>query len=114
VSSIAQVIPPDNRAAGQTGHIQDHNNISDMLALFQATLGGLPAFQTGTASLTAGTVTVPNTSAVTGCLLFLSRVSASGTVGTLTWSIMSGTSFTIVSSSNTDTSTIAWMLVTPA
>jgi hypothetical protein len=110
---VANVIPPDNRAAGQTGHIQDHNNIADVLTALSATLGALPFLQWGTATLTGGTVTVPNTTAVTGCLIYLSRATAGGTTGTLTWSINSGVSFTIVSSSPTDTSTIAWLLLTP-
>lgn len=40
-SSMAAVVPPDNRAFGQTGHIGDHNNIADMLTALQAQIAGL-------------------------------------------------------------------------
>lgn len=109
---MAAVIPPDNRAAGQTGHVGDHNNIADVLTAMQSQLGALPAFQMGSANMVAGTVTVPNTSVLAGWGLFLSRQTISGTPGFLAWSINPGVSFTITSSSNTDTGTIWWLLVT--
>ena len=109
---MANVIPPDNRAGGQTGHIADHNNIADVLTAMQTQLGALPTFQTGTATLVAGTVTVPNTSVQAGWFIHLSRMLPfSGTAGVLAWSINPGVSFTITSTLNTDTGTIAWMLV---
>jgi hypothetical protein len=109
---MADVIPPDNRAAGQTGHIGDHNNISDVLTAFQAQLGGTPGFQMGSAPLVAGTVTVPNTSIASGWGIFLSRQTVSGTPGFLTWSINPGVSFTITSSSGSDAGTVWFLLVT--
>ena len=65
----------------------------------------------GTSTLVAGTVTVANTSAVTADKLFLSRATTGGTTGHLSYTLSSGTSFTINSTSNTDTSTINWLLV---
>jgi hypothetical protein len=107
---VADVIPPDNRAGGQTGHIGDHNNISDVLTAVQAQLGGLPALQWGTAILVAGTVTVPNTSVTSTSLVFLSRNGLVGTPGTLSVSISPGISFTITSTSPSDASSIAFLI----
>lgn len=109
---MAQVIPPDTRAAGQSGHIGDHNNIADMLTLFQNELAAIPTIiQFGSATLVAGTVTVPNGSVFTGCIVILSRQTIGGTAGNLTWTITPSTSFTISSSSGTDTSVVAWLLI---
>ncbi|ASU34425.1 SGNH/GDSL hydrolase family protein [Mucilaginibacter xinganensis] len=65
----------------------------------------------GTATLVAGTVTVSNTSAVTGSLIFFTRISNGGTVGTLSYTISNGVSFTINSTSATDTSTIGYTII---
>lgn len=108
---MADTIPPDNRAQGKSGHIGDHNNIADVLTALQSAVGATPTFQTGSATLVAGTVTVPNTSVLTGYVILLSRVAIGGTPGMLTYSIVSGTSFTITSTSATDTSTIAFLIV---
>lgn len=62
----------------------------------------------GTTTLVGGTVTVSNTSVVTGDLIFLSLVTAGGTLGTVTYTISNGASFTLTSSSAIDTSTLNW------
>jgi hypothetical protein len=67
----------------------------------------------GNATLVGGTVTVNTTAATTSVLVLLTRKTAGGTTGELTYTISAGTSFTINSSSGTDTSTISWMLVEP-
>ena len=36
MTETADLIPPDNRAAGQTGHIADHNDIADVLTALSA------------------------------------------------------------------------------
>lgn len=68
----------------------------------------------GAATLVAGAVTVGNTSVTTGTLIFLTRSVTGGTLGHLSYTISAGTSFTINSSSATDTSTVNWLLIEPA
>ncbi len=66
----------------------------------------------GTATLAAGTVTVSNTSVTSNSLIYLTVQSAGGTVGSPYISAKStGTSFTITSTSGSDTSTVAWMIM---
>lgn len=67
----------------------------------------------GTATLVAGTVTVETTKAITGAKIQLTRNTPGGTPGHLSApsaSIVNGVSFTINSSSNTDTSTVNWSI----
>jgi hypothetical protein len=66
----------------------------------------------GTAQLSAGTVTVNNSSITSNSVIFLTSQSDGGTPGFVRVTAkVTSTSFTITSSSNTDTSTIAWMIV---
>lgn len=67
----------------------------------------------GTGTLTAGTVTIANTSVTANTRVFLTDTSSSTTnVGSLTVSAISaGTSFTVTSTLALDTSTFNWMLV---
>lgn len=67
----------------------------------------------GSAVLVGGTVTVNNTTVTANSILFLTRSATGGTVGHLSYTISAGASFTINSSSATDTSTINWLLVEP-
>jgi hypothetical protein len=67
----------------------------------------------GTATLVAGTVTVPNTTASAGCTIFLTVSTPGGTQGFLSYSLSAGTSFTINSTNVADTSTVNWMIVKP-
>jgi hypothetical protein len=70
--------------------------------------------EVGTATLAAGTVTVSNTNVKSDSVVFLTVQAPGGTLGFLSISAkVVGTSFTISSSSGTDTSTVAWMLVNP-
>jgi hypothetical protein len=65
----------------------------------------------GTATLVAGTVTV-NTSAITGNdLIFLTVKATGGTQGHLSYTQVNNTSFTITSTSATDTSTVNWWII---
>lgn len=68
----------------------------------------------GTATLVAGTVTVANTSVTANSRIFLETNTPGGTPG---WLLVSarvvGTSFTILSSSATDTSVVAWEIFEP-
>lgn len=69
----------------------------------------------GTATLVAGTVTVSTTAVTANSRIFLTIQSNGGTVGAVYVSARSaGTSFTITSTSGSDTSTVAWLLVEPA
>ena len=73
------------------------------------TLGGN---RQGVSTLVAGTVTVSTPEAYTGATIVLSRQTSSGTLGTLSISaIVDKTSFTILSSSNTDTSIVYWEII---
>lgn len=68
----------------------------------------------GTATLVGGTVTVANTSVAANSRIFLTAQSVGGTAGALAVTARTaGTSFTITSTSGTDTSTVAWMIVEP-
>lgn len=69
----------------------------------------------GTATLAAGTVTVSNTSVTANSRIQLTSQADGGTPGWLRVSDrVAGTSFTITSSSATDTSTVAYFITEPA
>ncbi len=68
----------------------------------------------GVATLVGGTITVSNTSVTASSRIFTSRQTAGGTLGHLSiGTIVAGTSFVINSSSATDTSVVAWLLIEP-
>jgi selenophosphate synthase len=105
-------IPPDTVAPGQTGHIDAHNAISDVLTQQQDQLSGIPVIRQGTASLTAGTVSVTLTSAGDSTVVLVSRLVPGGALGSLSVPVVTtGTGFTITSSSGTETSSVAWLAV---
>lgn len=64
----------------------------------------------GNAVLVGGTKTVTTGKATSTCVIQLSRKTAGGTIGDLTYTITAGTSFTINSASGTDTSTVSWQI----
>jgi len=69
----------------------------------------------GTAVLTAGTVTVNTTKVTANSRIFLTTQTSGGTPGSVYVSARTaGTSFTITSTSGTDTSTVAWLIIEPA
>jgi len=69
----------------------------------------------GTSVLVGGTVTVSNTSVTASSRIFAFCNTPGGTPGFLRISARSaGTNFTILSSSGTDTSTVAWIIYEPA
>lgn len=69
----------------------------------------------GTATLVAGAATVATTEITANSRVQLTSQADGGAVGFLRVSARTaGTSFTITSSSGTDTSTVAWLLVEPA
>ena len=63
------------------------------------------------ATLVAGTVTVNTTEALTASNIQLTTKTPGGTPGFLSYSIVDGVSFTITSSSATDTSTVGWVII---
>jgi len=65
----------------------------------------------GSAVLAGGTNTVTNTSVTANTKIFMTRSTTGGTAGHLSYTVSANTSFTINSSSGTDTSTINWLLV---
>lgn len=68
----------------------------------------------GTSILIAGNAIVPSSFAKTGSIIFTSRDNISGTPGTITASsssIVDGISFTINSTSGTDTSSVNWWII---
>lgn len=68
----------------------------------------------GQATLVGGTVVVSNTVVTANTRIFLSHANTSGTLGHLYVSARTAaTSFTITSSSGTDTSTVNWLLIEP-
>lgn len=68
----------------------------------------------GQATLSGGTATVSNTSVTANTRIFLSHANTGGTLGHLYISArVASTSFTITSSSATDTSTVNWLLIEP-
>lgn len=68
----------------------------------------------GQAILIGGAVVVSNTSVTANTRIFLSHANTSGTIGTVYISARTAsTSFTITSSSGTDTSTVNWLLIEP-
>lgn len=69
----------------------------------------------GLATLAAGTVVVSTTAVTANSRIFLTEQSTGGTPGAVRVSARTaGTSFTITSTSGTDTSTVAWLIVEPA
>lgn len=105
-------IPPDTVAPGQTGHIDAHNAISDVLTQQQAQLSAIPAIRAGTAALSAGSAGVSLPSAGQATVVIVSRLVPGGALGSLSVpSITPGSGFTISSTSATETSSVAWVAV---
>lgn len=69
----------------------------------------------GTVTLVAGTSgAIANTSVTANTQVRVTRKTAGGTLGNLTYTVSAGASFTINSTSATDTSVVDWELVEPA
>jgi hypothetical protein len=65
----------------------------------------------GEANLAAGAITVLNTTVNVQSKIFLTRKTAGGATGELTYTITPGASFTINSTSATDNSTVAYHII---
>jgi hypothetical protein len=68
----------------------------------------------GTATLVGGTIAVANTSVTANTRIFISRSTTGGTEGHLSTTQIASTSFTVNSTSGTDTSTVNWLLIEPS
>jgi hypothetical protein len=67
--------------------------------------------RSGTATLSSGTATVNNPFVATNSIIIISRKASGGTLGYLYISAQSSGSFTITSSSSSDTSTINYLII---
>jgi hypothetical protein len=65
----------------------------------------------GTATLVSGTATIANNWLTSQDLVFVTVTTSGGTRGYLSTSVTAGTGFTITSSSSTDTSTVAYLII---
>lgn len=65
----------------------------------------------GSATLVAGTVTVADVNVTASTVVSLSRKTATGTVGTLTYTVNAGVGFTVTSTSNTETSVVGYSYI---
>lgn len=69
----------------------------------------------GTGTLSGGTVTISNFSVTSTSRIFLTTYIAGGTIGSLYVSAkIAGTSFSVTSTSGTDSSTFNYLIVEPA
>jgi hypothetical protein len=105
--------------SGSNSDITSLNTISGSLILsaaasvFKIKEGSNAAM--GVATLVGGTVTVNNTRVTISSRIFLTHQNNSGAVGFPTISArVAGTSFTILSSSGTDTSDVGYLIIEPA
>jgi len=76
-----------------------------------ATMTGVFTDLQGTATLVGGTVTVTRQQITATSVVRVTRRTTGGTVGHLSVTMTAGASFTITSSSGTDTSTVLWEIV---
>lgn len=89
-------------------------NINAITAGKGLTVKGGANARIGSSALTAGSMVVANTSITAATIVLLTSQADGGTPGFVRCSARTaGTSFTITSSSNLDTSTIGWLLVEP-
>lgn len=89
-------------------------NLNAITAGKGLTIKGGSNARIGTSVLTAGAVVVANTSITASTVVLLTSQADGGAPGSVRCSARTaGTSFTITSSSGTDTSTVGWLLVEP-
>lgn len=109
------IIPPDDVAAGQAGHITAHNQISDALSDHDEAISALPVMAWGATSLVSGSVSVTLPAVGPQSIVLVSRMTPSGTAGDLSVPTISpGTGFTIASSSASDNSQVSYLVLGPA
>jgi hypothetical protein len=105
-------IPPDTVAAGQSGHLAAHNEISQVLTALTAQVGALPVMSWGKATLVSGSVAVTLPAVDANSVVLVGRMTPSGTVGHLSVpTVTPGTGFTITSSSAADNSVVGYAVL---
>jgi hypothetical protein len=105
-------VPPDTVAPGQTGHIDAHNQISDVLNAILALVQAQAVMQWGTATLTSGSVSVSLPAIASGSVVLVSRMTPAGTLGHLSVpTVSAGSGFTVTSSSGSDDSLLGWLVL---
>lgn len=110
---ISPVIPPDTAAAGQTGHVQAHQQVADALTALVAAVNALPsAISYGKATLASGSVAVSLPAVDASSVILVSRMSPSGTLGRLSVPVLNpGSGFTIASDSAGENSTVGYLVL---
>lgn len=98
-------------ATGATDKLEVQGNLSLTQAGNKIKVATGSNASIGTATLVAGTVTVNTTAMGANSFLFYQRKTAGGTTGKYSYTQVNGTSFTINSDSNTDTSTLNWWII---
>lgn len=97
----------------RTAFSNANDNFTELYAILSALLGA--SLRSGTATLVGGTVTVADTATTANSQIFAFCQTPGGTPGFLRCSArVADTSFTILSSSGTDTSAIAYFIIEPA
>jgi hypothetical protein len=95
-----------------TGTFNSAGQIGTTTAGAGLTIKGGTNAKIGTVTLAAGAATVANTSVTASSVIFLTVQNGTTTTGTVSvGTITAGTSFTIVSSNTSDTTTVAYMIV---
>jgi hypothetical protein len=85
--------------------------VGPMFTTTGTTIGANPTILKGEATLAAGTVTVTATSVTSTSFVGVTNIGPSATIGYLTVAITPGTGFIITSTSNLDTSSLAWVII---
>lgn len=93
-----------------TNKVYQLAGVSGAAATWQPMLSGVSGISS---AMVAGTTTVTTSAVTASSVIITSRATLGGTPGHLSvGTITAGTSFVINSSSGTDTSTVAWMILT--
>jgi len=94
------------------GDVEQNGDLSfNVIAKGLHIKSGAAHAKAGNATLVGGTVTVTNTTISANSVIYLSRKTAGGTTGELTYTLSAGASFTINSASGTDTSVVSYFIV---
>jgi hypothetical protein len=97
--------------ANQIGLQTSNNTLWVSTAATAGSWSSLEGLRSGNATLVAGTVTVANTTVTANTAILHSVKTSGGTAGTIGYTVTSGTSFTLTSSSATETSVVTYHLI---
>lgn len=111
-SGLDTVTVPAGPIAGEPGHFAAHGDIDNAIGVFLTVLQALPSLRWGAVTLASGQAVVTCGVVQPSSLIFLSRQGPAGTLGELAIAeIIAGVSFTIVSSSAGEASSIAYLII---